>query len=215
MEAFAYRFHPQHQKVLKFIEKNEIGNLSTFVGFFGFPKPPSRDFRWNKRLGGGILNDACCYPISASRMIFGEEPIGVFCKLEIDSHNKIDVGVQAMLLYNKDKTALISSRYGNYFQSNYTIWGTEGTLSTTRAYAVPKNFSVWVKLGKNDKIRDIKIKPADQTKTMINEFSNEILGINNSFNLNFEDDLLLQSKIMEATRRSHTKNKLVFLNEFD
>ena len=50
---------------------------------------------------------------------------------------------------------------------------------------------------------------------MTDEFSNEILGINNSFNLNFEDDLLLQSKIMEATRRSHTKNKLVFLNEFD
>ena len=36
------------------------------------------DIRYNKELGGGFLNDSGCYPISASRMIFDEEPISIF-----------------------------------------------------------------------------------------------------------------------------------------
>ena len=36
------------------------------------------DIRFNKQLGGGFLNDSGCYPISASRMIFDEEPLSIF-----------------------------------------------------------------------------------------------------------------------------------------
>ena len=43
--------------------------------FFGFPKFPEDDIRYNKNLGGGFLNDAGCYPICASRMIFEDEQL--------------------------------------------------------------------------------------------------------------------------------------------
>ena len=60
MEAFMFRFHPQHAKVKELIKNNFLGKLFTFTGFYGFPPIPKTDIRFDKKLGGGILNDAGC-----------------------------------------------------------------------------------------------------------------------------------------------------------
>ena len=77
LECFSFRFHPQHKKVLKIINDKNFGTVHNFIGNFGYPKPDKNNIRLKAELGGGILNDACCYPICASRMIFDEEPIGL------------------------------------------------------------------------------------------------------------------------------------------
>ena len=84
MEGFMFKFHSQHQKVRELITNNKIGEMICFNGIFGFPKFPEEDIRYNKNLGGGFLNDAGCYPICASRMIFEDEPISVSANLSID-----------------------------------------------------------------------------------------------------------------------------------
>lgn len=209
LEGFAYRFHPQHTKVLNLIKQGKIGKISTFSSFFGFSKPSPNDIRWNKKLGGGVLNDAGCYPIAASRLIFEELPIGLISNLEFEKKS-VDSGVHVMMFYPKNKIAHITARYGNYFQSTYTVWGSKGIISTKRAYGVPRNFSVGVLLGQNDKIKELKIPPYDQTRIMIDRFSNQILG-KNKCDFSFEDELLIQAKIMDAVRLSNKEKKIVNL----
>ena len=52
-----------HKKVLDFIHNGVLGNIFSFYGRYGFQAIPKNDIRYKKELGGGILNDATCYPI--------------------------------------------------------------------------------------------------------------------------------------------------------
>ena len=213
LEAFSYRFHPQHQHVKELI-KNEIGVLQNFVGNFGFSPPPRENIRWNKELGGGVLNDAACYPISACRMLLEQEPISVFAKLSFDNEFKVDTKANIFLKFFDRKTAFISSGFDSYYQSNYKIVGNKGKISTNRAYAVPNDFTVSTYFEKDDKVFERKFANINQFGLMLKEFC-DVVDNKKENSFDFENDLLNQAKIMEAIRISSEQSREVFLSEFN
>ena len=82
-EAYMYLFHPQIEKTIDLIKEGEIGeilsmqsnfgnNILTKRNWFGFVKkkkidPTKRIF--NKKMGGGVILDLGCYPVSFSLLI--------------------------------------------------------------------------------------------------------------------------------------------------
>ena len=122
MEGFMFRFHPQHSKVKELISQKKLGDLFHFAGYYGFPPMPHDDIRFKQKLGGGILNDAGCYPICASRIVFNEEPKGILCNLDFDKKNQVDVKASIFLDYSNGKTACMATGYNLNFQSKYSIW---------------------------------------------------------------------------------------------
>jgi dTDP-3,4-didehydro-2,6-dideoxy-alpha-D-glucose 3-reductase len=211
LECFSFRFHPQHNLILKLIKKNEIGDIYNFIGNFRYPKPDNENIRLKKELGGGILNDAGCYPICASRIIFNEEPIGVKSNLKIDPFLGIDVSSSVILRYD-DKIAFAESRFDEEFKSNYEVWGSKGKIKLNRAYAVPNNLETEIQIMKKDEIQMIQTKPIDQTVLMLKTFYNEIKK-NEKSDFNFEEDLLAQAKIMEAVRLSNKMKKFIHIED--
>jgi len=221
MEGFMFRFHPQHQKVQELINNKKIGNLDSFYGSFGFPSFPEGDIRYNKKLGGGFLNDSGCYPICASRMIFDQEPLSVFYHNSIDSKTRVDVKGTSILTYKNNKTAIINYANGNYYQAKYEVWGSEGVISLDRAYSVPSDFVTKINLqystensweGRKNEI--IKVEPTDHFLKMIDIFCMEING-NSKSSINFEKELLNQAKVMEAHRLSNLSHKEKYLDDID
>jgi len=219
LEGFMFKFHPQHMKVKEIIHQNRIGNPVSFSGIFGFPAFPLNDIRYNKSLGGGFLNDSGCYPISASRMIFNEEPIGVSCSLLYDGKTDVDVGGTSYLIFEKDKTASIVYGNGNYYQAGYSVWGSQGILSLDRAYSVPPDFSPMIKLkyssdftweGRKNEI--FKIEPANHFLIMLDTFCLDIANKTKS-PFNFEEDILNQARVMDAHRISSSEKRFVYLDE--
>ena len=221
MEGFMFRFHPQHEKVKELIDTNKIGDLISFDGKFGFPAFPNGDIRYNKDLGGGFLNDSGCYPIAASRMIFGKEPVSVSCTLSIDAKTGVDVRGTSYLNFDNENTASITYGNGNYYQAKYDLWGSEGTISLERAYSVPIDFETNIKLQFNSshdwtlkKDENYKIAPTDHFLEMINEFCLDISKKQKS-KINFENELEYQAKVMEAHRLSNNKKRCVSLDEIN
>ena len=219
MEGFMFRFHPQHQKVKDLINNNKIGDLVSFNGTFGFPAFPEGDIRYNKKLGGGFLNDSGCYPVCASRMIFEEEPIGVSCNLSIDAKTGVDVRGTSYMIFDKEKTASITYGNGNYYQSKYNVWGSGGIISLERAYSVPPDFKTSVNIQSNTentwdgtKNENYEINPTDHFLEMINVFCLEISGKKKS-SFSFEQELENQAKVMELHRISSRENRFVSLDE--
>jgi len=210
LEGFSFRFHPQHQKIIQLISNGTIGNIQTFSGTFGFPNPDSKDIRWSKELGGGILNDAGCYPIYASRMIFFSEPVGVFANMEFNPTKLIDTKIDAVLIFPQNKVAHITAGYNSYFQSKYKIWGTKGIISSNRAFSVSPNSVTTIDLERDDKVLTMEINPADQFSLMIDSFCSNISEEKSTFN--FEEDLLSQAKILEAIRLSDKEKRFVNLD---
>ena len=209
MEGFMFRFHPQHQKVKELIKEGKIGEVKSFNGIFGFPAFPEGDIRYDS----GFLKDSGCYPICASRMIFNEEPFGVFCSQnniprKNNPESSVDVGGSAILFYENDKTATITYSNGSYYQAKYEVWGTDGVISLDRAYSVPPDFTTKVTLqyntennwdGRQNEI--FEIEPKDHFLEMLDIFCMEITGTKNA-PFNFEQELLNQAKVMFAANSS-------------
>ena len=221
MEGFMFKFHTQHQKVRELITDNKIGEIICFNGIFGFPKFPEDDIRYDKNLGGGFLNDAGCYPICASRMIFEYEPIGVSANLSIDQKTGVDVKGISLMTFKNEKMASIVYGNGMYYQSKYNIWGTDGIIDLERAYSLPSDFETNLKIQysksndwKSKKNENFKINPNDHFLEMIDNFCLEVSNQKKS-SFNFEKDLENQAKVMEAHRISSQKKKMIFLDEIN
>ena len=205
MEGFMFRFHPQHQKVKELIKEGKIGEIRSFNGIFGFPAFPEGDIRYDS----GFLRDSGCYPICASRMIFDEEPLGVFCSQKKIPESSVDVGGSAILVYENGKTATITYSNGSYYQAKYEVWGTDGVISLDRAYSVPPDFTTKVTLqyniennwdGRKNEI--FEIEPKDHFLEMLDTFCMEITGTKKA-PFDFEQEILNQAKTIEATVRSN------------
>lgn len=211
LENFMFKHHPQHKEVMGLIQNGFLGKLLKFHGCFSSPLPDSSSIRINKDLGGGVLNEAACYPIYASRMLFSEEPIGVVCNLKTDATLNVDVGADIMLFYPNEKVAFVSAEFGAYFQSTYTLLGTKAKLSMKRAYAVPKEMETSIFLEFNDKTKEIIVSPEDHFRLIIDAFCQEVISGTNTND--FESDLLAQARVLEAARLSNREERLVKINE--
>ena len=215
MEGFMFRFHPQHQKVKELIKEGKIGEVKSFNGIFGFPAFPEGDIRYDS----GFLTDSGCYPICASRMIFDEEPLGVFCNQKKIPESSVDLGGSAILIYENGKTATITYSNGSYYQAKYEVWGTDGVISLDRAYSVPPDFTTKVTLQYNTennwdgrRTEIFEIEPKDHFLEMLDAFCMEITGTKKA-PFDFEQELLNQAKAMFAASSSANGTKKVFWYE--
>ena len=212
MEGFMYRFHPSHKKVKKFISEKIIGDVFLFSSKYGFPSISKNNIRYDKSLGGGVLNDAGCYPINASRMLFQSEPKGVFCNLIIDKEKQVDVKATIQMNFDNEIQSQSNVGYDLDYQSNYELWGSDGTLRLTRSYNIPPDMKAEINI-KNSKMEEkILVDPINHFILMIESFSNEISKQNCS-EYNFENDLLNQAKVMEACRISNNEKRYVEIDE--
>jgi predicted dehydrogenase len=76
-EAFMIQTHPQWVRAVELARSGRIGAMRGAVGTFGYFNRDARNVRNVRKWGGGALMDIGCYPIKASRMVFGEEPVSV------------------------------------------------------------------------------------------------------------------------------------------
>jgi predicted dehydrogenase len=212
MEGLMFRFHPQHLKVLELIQKRKLGDLFVFNGFYGFPPMSHDDIRYKKELGGGVFNDAGCYPICASRIIFGEEPTEVLCNFVMDHDSGVDSKATIFLKYGKTKFAQMAVGYDLFFQSTYSVWGSNGSVQLRRSYNIPPDEKAKLFLHVNTEIEEITIEPHNHFTAMVDSFCHEVTG-SAVCSFNFEEDLLKQAKVMQAARISNDKQCFVKINE--
>jgi predicted dehydrogenase len=211
MEGFMFRFHPQHQKVLDLVDDGVLGKIFSFHGCYGLPPVSYDDIRHNNELGGGVLNDAACYPICASRFVFQAEPFSVNCYLDIDERSHVDTKVNLSMKYDKNRFASLIVGYDLFYQSTYTVWGSSGMLKLNRSYNIPSDMNATMTLN-TTKTEDISIGAYNHFLLMIDSFCGEVSGkLHSSFD--FEKDLINQAKVLDAARISHKENRSVKISE--
>ena len=212
LEAFAFRFHPQHKKFRELTKNDTVGEISVFEGKFGLVRTDLNGFRFDKNLGGGALNDAGCYPVCASRMVLESEPIGVSSNLLFDKEKSVDMQGSFYFIYPNNKSAFGSFGYSNFYQSTYSVWGSKALMGLKRAYAIKPNTNSFIWINSDDGYREIEILWVDQSKIMIDEFS-QVIKKEKEASFNYENDLLVQAKSMEAIRISNSEKRFVTLDE--
>lgn len=140
-EGYMYQFHKQHKVKNELIEKGEIGTPQLFQGWFGFPPLDDKDFRYNKKLGGGCVLDACAYLVHSARHFYKCEPQNVYAVLSAEEGREVETHATILLDFGEGRVANLVTGFNNKYKSQQVIWGSKGVLTLERAYALPPDFS--------------------------------------------------------------------------
>lgn len=134
MEAFMYRFHPQHQKVKELIHSGAIGDVKMMRSFFSFfMEERTNNIRLNAQLGGGALYDIGCYCMDSLRYILEEEPVHMEMVAELNQQG-VDTSAAALLTFPRHIQATFMCSFDASFKDEYEIIGTKGSIRVPHSF---------------------------------------------------------------------------------
>lgn len=138
MEAFMYRYNPQHTRCLEIVAAGEIGDLRLVrVGFTVPLAKPETNVRFGPYAGAGALHDVGSYGINLCRWMFGSEPVQVQAFASYFPGTEADVLHVLNLEFPDGKLATVSGGLGQAYRSFYELVGTKGRIEVERPFATP------------------------------------------------------------------------------
>jgi predicted dehydrogenase len=135
-EAFMVRTHPQWLRAREIVSSGAIGDLrAVMCGFSYFNRDPA-NVRNIEHWGGGGLMDIGCYPIQISRFLFGQEPVRVVARLELDPEFHTDRLSSAILDFPSGQCVFTCSTQLVPYQ-RVQIFGTKGRVEVEIPFNAP------------------------------------------------------------------------------
>lgn len=128
MEAFMWRFHPMNLRARQWVQDGAIGKLRLFRTAFTFTIARASNIRLDSALAGGGIMDVGCYCISEARYFFGEEPVEVFTRADIDPEYHVDMLASGSLLFPNGGRALFDCGFELPYRCDYEIVGEKGRI---------------------------------------------------------------------------------------
>lgn len=129
-EAFMYRHHPRYAAIRQAIAEGAIGEIRSIRGAFTFNRPDDlENVRFRLDYGGGSVYDVGCYPISAARMILGEEPEAVTCHAFFsEQHDGVDMMMSGLVEFSGGKALTFDCGMWASDRNRLEIVGSKGRI---------------------------------------------------------------------------------------
>jgi predicted dehydrogenase len=176
MEAFMYRFHPQHARVRELIDAGTIGELRAVRTAFTFLLEPFplQNVRLKADLAGGALMDVGCYTVNAARMLFGEEPAWASAQWDFREEFGVEVTLAGVLGFSDNRMATFDCGFRAAGQGYYVAAGTKGQIEVLNAF-VPQPQDVSILVTDANGRREERIAGVDQYRLEAEEFADALL----------------------------------------
>jgi predicted dehydrogenase len=176
MEAFMYRFHPQHARVRELIDAGAIGEPRFVRSGFTFSLEPldRKNVRLQSDLAGGALMDVGCYCVNASRMLFAQEPAWASAQWDFRDEFGVEVSLAGILGFSDGRTAVFDCGFRASAPSFYHVAGTTGTILATNAFTPPATEQLLM-ISAGMERREERIAGADAYRLEAEEFADALL----------------------------------------
>ena len=212
MEAFMYRLHPQHARVLDLIREGTIGDpvfvRATFCFAMARERREARDVRLQEGLHGGALMDVGCYAVNAARYLFGAEPVEVAALARRDPDFGVDTAFAATLRFPGDRLAQIDGSFDASGTQRYEVAGAGGTIQVERAF-LPGDGGGAVRINAGGEARVEAVPGADQYALESDHMARSVRA---GRLLPPAEDGVLQAAVIEALYGSAAGGKAVSLS---
>ena len=193
-ESFMYLYHPQFQRVKKFIDDSE--GVHSVICRFGIPTLNNPGFRNDPKLGGGALWDVGAYTASAVLSLFpGQEIEIMYADVITKKELQVDSSGRALLRFANGVTAYLEWAVGVAYRNEIDIWAINGSFFTDKIFSKPKDYQPQYKT------RDIEgnesLATGQQSEQFSNMFRHFIGMINNREKAASElENILQRAKLM-------------------
>ncbi len=135
-EAFMVRTHPQWLRAREIVRSGQIGDLRAIQCAFSYFNRDPANVRNVDGWGGGGLMDIGCYPIQISRFLFGQQPVRVVGRLELDPEFRTDRLASAILDFPAGQCVFTCSTQLVPYQ-RVQIFGTKGRVEVEIPFNAP------------------------------------------------------------------------------
>ncbi len=137
LEAFAYRCHPQTDRLVDLLRAGAIGEVRMIDAVFGYDAGPHpTNYVLDRNLAGGSILDVGCYPTSMSHLIArvalgGDvaETVDVSGSGVIGASSGVDLHAAATLVFEGGLLARVASSVQADLESSVRIYGSEGRIT--------------------------------------------------------------------------------------
>ncbi len=174
-EAIAYYSHPQTINLMDLINSNTIGKIEHIECSFGFKtrvKPNSRLF--DKKLGGGVILDLGCYPISFLMLFCNDYNLFKFTNKKIEiCETDVENYAEADLILNKTIKAKIKISFKSHLHNKCIIYGSKGKIVLADPWLPQKKSYIEIETSDHYYKKFV--------KSNLSVFANQITNISNLF----------------------------------
>lgn len=178
MEAFMYRYHPQHAVAREIIARGALGPLTTIDSSFSYSMAytDATNVRLAPEMGGGGLWDVGCYCVHCIRWLSGQEPDAVsgFATNGASGVDEVFVGA---LHFASGLLAHFDSGLRSFGRQQYTVTGVQGRLQVADAFRPDERPGVVQVVYKDrDNPETISVPATNQYTLMVEDFADAILS---------------------------------------
>ena len=160
-EVIQYVHHPLFARLKNIIKSNSIGKVLRVKSSFKIPLNDKKNFRFNKNLGGGSLNDVGFYPISIMFTLFNSKKVKLL-KSKITKQNKVDIQGEIRAQNENEVIFDLSWGFDSSYKNNLTIYGTKGNLLVNFIFSKNINQDGKIIININRKLEVIKVSKSNQ-----------------------------------------------------
>lgn len=193
MEAFMWRLHSQHRHAREVVESGALGPVRLVRAAFSFIMPRKPNVRLIPELAGGSVMDVGCYPISAARYYFADEPASAFARGTIDTEYKVDMSMSGVLEFPSGR-ALIDCAFTLPYRTEVEVVCEKGRIYIPKPW-LPDPEALLEIDGKQERLPK-----ENQYVRQFEYFSDCILqGKRPMYG---PEDAILQMRALDAVRRS-------------
>ncbi len=195
-EVVQYVHHPLFSRLKSVIKNNSIGKVLSVKSSFKIPLSDKENFRFNKKYGGGALNDVGFYPISIMFTLFNSKKIK-FLKSKIIKENQIDIRGN-LKAQNENKVIFdLNWSFKSSYENNLILYGTKGNLIVDFIFSKNVNQDGRINIYKKKKLEIVKVPKSNQINLA---FEDMLSNTNKLFNERYKISLNVL-KIIERLKK--------------
>lgn len=167
-EIDQYVYHPLFIKLKNLIKKKTLGKIIYVDCGFEVPLNDKNNFRFKKKLGGGALYDVGYYPVSILFKLFDSKKIRILEK-NLYKEKNLDISGNSIIINDKKTVFNLSWSMTSPYKNFIKIYGLNGCLETNFIFSKKIEQACEIKIIKQNQIKKIKIKKANQINLAFNE----------------------------------------------
>jgi len=206
------RYHPQWLRVREMVRSGELGEVRAIQAAFSYFNNDGKNIRNSPEAGGGAIMDIGCYPITAGRFLFEDEPLRVAALIDRDPQFKTDrmASVVADFGRGRQLSFIVSTQLCPYQTLN--VFGTKARAEIMIPYNAPADEETALIVDRGESLdgslAGCEMLPAcDQYTEQAEKFAQAVLG-RTALPYGIEDSIA-SMRVLDAVFASEEQNKWV------